>query len=52
MDADKLGDFSTIKTPHGDVKAVFSIFFLPRLATLYNEDLYNVLLNASLFLEP
>ena len=30
MDADKLADFGTMKTSHGDVEAAFSIFFLPR----------------------
>ena len=27
MDADKLADFGTIKTAHGDVEAAFCIFF-------------------------
>ena len=30
MDADKLANFGTMKTAHGDVETAFSIFFLPR----------------------
>ena len=35
MDADKLADFGTIKTAHGDVEAAFCIsFFLPRFVVI------------------
>ena len=35
MDADKLADFGTIKTAHGDVEAAFCVFFfLPRVITI------------------
>ena len=51
MDADKLADFGTIKTAHGDVEAAFSIFFFQGSLSLYNKDFLQCLLYASLFLE-
>ena len=52
MDADKLVDFGTIKTAHGDVEADFCVFFsskghyhcIIRIS-------YNALLYASLFVK-
>ena len=51
MDADKLADFGTIKTAHGDMEAAFSIFFFQGSLSLYNKDFLQCLLYASLFLE-
>ena len=53
MDADKLADFGTIKTAHGEVKAAFCIFFLPRFVIIVAiiRISYNVLLYANLSLE-
>ena len=51
MDADKLADFGTIKTAHGDVEAAFFIFFFQVSLSLYNEDFLQCLLYASPFLE-
>ena len=38
MDADKLADFGTIKTAHGDVEAAFCIFFFEGSLSSYNKD--------------
>ena len=40
MDADKLADFSTIKTALGNVEAAFSIFFFHDSLLLYNKDFH------------
>ena len=52
MNVDKLADFGNINTAHGDVEAGFLFFFLTKVR--YHCIIrvsYNVLLNASLFLE-
>ena len=38
MDADKLPDFGTIKTVHGDVETAFCIFSCQGSLLLYNKD--------------
>ena len=38
MDSDKLVDFGTIKTVHGDVEAAFCIFIFQGSLSLYNKD--------------
>ena len=38
MDADKLADFGTIKTAHGDVETAFCILFFQGSLLLYNKD--------------
>ena len=35
MDADKLANFGTIKTAHGEVEALLCIFFFQGLLSLY-----------------
>ena len=48
MDADKLGNFGTIKTAQGDVEAAFCIFFSKVHYYYIIKISYNVLLYASL----
>ena len=52
MNADKLADFETIETTHGDGEVAFCIFFLQGSLSLYNKDFQQCsFLYASLFLE-
>ena len=46
MNAEKLADFGTIKTAHGDVKPVFCIFFFQAQYYCIIRIAYNVLLYA------